>query len=249
MCRDRHYACHCTLPPLLRQFPDGPRKISGHAMPRHTGKQGPRSKRLRRGEPRRDRRFGAASVRSPRCLPELTFSSPRSAQSGCRRGRRRRRPRRALRPDSAATSTPARRSTASRAGRSRTTRAGWALRAGRKSSSTPRCRATAPRTNQQPPRRLRFGLRDPLEPEQAGVERLGLGLAARWHGQLHVVQPHDLEAHCCLLASGATWQSAPRTASLPHDMGSLIKKRRKRMRKKKHKKMLKATRWQRRAGK
>ncbi len=38
-------------------------------------------------------------------------------------------------------------------------------------------------------------------------------------------------------------------ASLPHDMGSLIKKRRKRMRKKKHKKMLKATRWQRRAGK
>jgi hypothetical protein len=31
-------------------------------------------------------------------------------------------------------------------------------------------------------------------------------------------------------------------------MGSLIKKRRKRMRKKKHK-MLKATRWQRRAGK
>ena len=48
---------------------------------------------------------------------------------------------------------------------------------------------------------------------------------------------------------GPTWQSAPGTASLPHDMGSLIKKRRKRMRKKKHKKMLKATRWQRRAGK
>jgi hypothetical protein len=48
--------------------------------------------------------------------------------------------------------------------------------------------------------------------------------------------------------SGA-WQSAHWTASLPHDMGSLIKKRRKRMRKKKHKKMLKATRWQRRAGK
>jgi hypothetical protein len=36
-------------------------------------------------------------------------------------------------------------------------------------------------------------------------------------------------------------------ANLPPDMGSLIKKRRKRMRKKKHKKMLKATRWQRRA--
>jgi hypothetical protein len=48
---------------------------------------------------------------------------------------------------------------------------------------------------------------------------------------------------------GPTWQSAHQTASLPHDMGSLIKKRRKRMRKKKHKKMLKATRWQRRAGK
>jgi hypothetical protein len=47
----------------------------------------------------------------------------------------------------------------------------------------------------------------------------------------------------------ATWQSGIGTASLPHDMGSLIKKRRKRMRKKKHKKMLKATRWQRRAGK
>jgi len=37
------------------------------------------------------------------------------------------------------------------------------------------------------------------------------------------------------------------TANLRSDMGSLIKKRRKRMRKKKHKKMLKATRWQRRA--
>jgi hypothetical protein len=40
---------------------------------------------------------------------------------------------------------------------------------------------------------------------------------------------------------------APPAANLRHDMGSLIKKRRKRMRKKKHKKMLKATRWQRRA--
>ena len=64
-----------------------------------------------------------------------------------------------------------------------------------------------------------------------------------------MVEPDDLEAHRHLLRPGATWQSAPRTASLPHDMGSLIKKRRKRMRKKKHKKMLKATRWQRRAGK
>ena len=41
---------------------------------------------------------------------------------------------------------------------------------------------------------------------------------------------------------------APSPASLTPLMGSLIKKRRKRMRKKKHKKMLKATRWQRRAG-
>ncbi len=67
-----------------------------------------------------------------------------------------------------------------------------------------------------------------------------------------MVQPDDLEPHGCLLGrpgGRATWQSGTGTASLPHDMGSLIKKRRKRMRKKKHKKMLKATRWQRRAGK
>ena len=37
------------------------------------------------------------------------------------------------------------------------------------------------------------------------------------------------------------------TAKVPRAMGSLIKKRRKRMRKKKHKKMLKRTRFQRRA--
>ena len=43
------------------------------------------------------------------------------------------------------------------------------------------------------------------------------------------------------------WRPEPRAARVPTDMGSLIKKRRKRMRKKKHKKMLKATRWQRRA--
>ena len=36
-------------------------------------------------------------------------------------------------------------------------------------------------------------------------------------------------------------------ATVSHAMGSLIKKRRKRMRKKKHKKMLKRTRFQRRA--
>ena len=38
-----------------------------------------------------------------------------------------------------------------------------------------------------------------------------------------------------------------RQVASPVRMGSLIKKRRKRMRKKKHKKMLKRTRWQRRA--
>jgi Mitochondrial domain of unknown function (DUF1713) len=64
-----------------------------------------------------------------------------------------------------------------------------------------------------------------------------------------VVEPDDFEAHACLLEAGPTWQSTAETASLPQHMGSLIKKRRKRMRKKKHKKMLKATRWQRRAGK
>ncbi len=39
----------------------------------------------------------------------------------------------------------------------------------------------------------------------------------------------------------------PNTSTLPVTMGSLIKKRRKRMRKKKHRKMLKRTRFQRRA--
>jgi Mitochondrial domain of unknown function (DUF1713) len=42
-------------------------------------------------------------------------------------------------------------------------------------------------------------------------------------------------------------EEGPLPTNLPLGMGSLIKKRRKRMRKKKHKKMLKATRWQRRA--
>ncbi len=95
----------------------------------------------------------------------------------------------------------------------------------------------------------RRGFGQAFEAEQARIERLGLVFSAGRHRQLHVVQTHDLEGHAHLLASGAIWPSGPRTASLPHDMGSLIKKRRKRMRKKKHKKMLKATRWQRRAGK
>jgi hypothetical protein len=45
------------------------------------------------------------------------------------------------------------------------------------------------------------------------------------------------------------WSLPVVTASLVPLMGSLIKKRRKRMRKKKHKKMLKRTRFQRRAKK
>ena len=124
------------------------------------------------------------------------------------------------------------------------------MRAGRKSSSTPRCSATGPWANQQPPRAASAGgLRQALEAEHTGIEGLCLVLPTGGHGQLHVVQTHDLERHGGLLASRAIWPSGPWTASLPHVMGSLIKKRRKRMRKKKHKKMLKATRWQRRAGK
>ena len=44
-------------------------------------------------------------------------------------------------------------------------------------------------------------------------------------------------------------RTTPVLAFLQRTAGLSIKKRRKRMRKKKHKKMLKATRWQRRAGK
>ena len=95
----------------------------------------------------------------------------------------------------------------------------------------------------------RRGFAEALESEHTGIEGLCLVLPTGGHGQLHVVQTHDLERHDGLLTSRAIWPSGPWTASLPHVMGSLIKKRRKRMRKKKHKKMLKATRWQRRAGK
>ncbi len=67
------------------------------------------------------------------------------------------------------TSTPAAARAASRTGRSRTTSAGCALRAGRKSSSTPRCSDTGPPPNQQPPRAARgagFGRRaNPRSPE------------------------------------------------------------------------------------
>ena len=46
---------------------------------------------------------------------------------------------------------------------------------------------------------------------------------------------------------GADFFGAGRTRCVVHLMGSLVKKRRKRMRKKKHRKMLKRTRFQRRA--
>jgi Mitochondrial domain of unknown function (DUF1713) len=64
---------------------------------------------------------------------------------------------------------------------------------------------------------------------------------------LAFVQLNGTVSGCCQVL--ALWRAARPTTSLPLGMGSLIKKRRKRMRKKKHKKMLKATRWQRRAGK
>jgi len=51
----------------------------------------------------------------------------------------------------------------------------------------------------------------------------------------------------CIRLARLLGASTPPAANLQPVMGSLIKKRRKRMRKKKHKKMLKATRWQRRA--
>ncbi len=61
----------------------------------------------------------------------------------------------------------------------------------------------------------------------------------------------DMGAETARMSSGRDSPVAYATipATLSPAMGSLIKKRRKRMRKKKHKKMLKATRWQRRAGK
>jgi hypothetical protein len=100
---------------------------------------------------------------------------------------------------------------------------------------------------------LRHGLRlgNAGEAEPPGVKGYGVRLSTRRHRQLDVVQTHDLVLHLAspLWCRAPTWHSTRWTASLPHDMGSLIKKRRKRMRKKKHKKMLKATRWQRRAGK
>jgi mRNA-processing protein COX24 len=87
--------------------------------------------------------------------------------------------------------------------------------------------------------RLGFGLA--LEAQDPGVKGLSLVFCPHRHGQLHVIESHQTKDH---LVRGYR----DPLACCP-DMGSLIKKRRKRMRKKKHKKMLKATRWQRRAGK
>ena len=61
-------------------------------------------------------------------------------------------------------------------------------------------------------------------------------------------QPKAIDdRRAALPCQAGLWRQIPWSARVPPDMGSLIKKRRKRMRKKKHKKMLKATRWQRRA--
>jgi len=86
------------------------------------------------------------------------------------------------------------------------------------------------------------------------VEGTGVGFAPSGHGQLHVVEGDKLVSHVppptaddSLLGERLLGGCRRKAANLHLDMGSLIKKRRKRMRKKKHKKMLKATRWQRRA--
>jgi hypothetical protein len=74
----------------------------------------------------------------------------------------------------------------------------------------------------------RFWLGNPGEAEQAGIKGFGGGLTPGGHGQLHMIESSDLKVHDLHLpaasASRLTWQSARRTASLPHDMGSLIKK-------------------------
>ena len=60
---------------------------------------------------------------------------------------------------------------------------------------------------------------------------------------------HSFWRNSCPESGPELRQNAEEPLASTHVMGSLIKKRRKRMRKKKHKKMLKRTRWQRRAGK
>ncbi len=64
---------------------------------------------------------------------------------------------------------------------------------------------------------------------------------------VHATRRRAFAALDVLLGPGPVSHPRDDTDRLPDAMGSLIKKRRKRMRKKKHKKMLKRTRFQRRA--
>jgi hypothetical protein len=93
---------------------------------------------------------------------------------------------------------------------------------------------------------------------RAGRVPGGHSSAERWRGRdrtcsLRIQSPAFCQLNYPPLGVlGADDTGQPRhsrgdAATLASDMGSLIKKRRKRMRKKKHKKMLKATRWQRRS--
>jgi hypothetical protein len=97
------------------------------------------------------------------------------------------------------------------------------------------------------------GLRPLLEPQEPLVEITSFGLPAPGHRQLDVIDanepvPHDPPpTRSPFQAQRLLGGCEQKAANLQLHMGSLIKKRRKRMRKKKHKKMLKATRWQRRA--
>jgi hypothetical protein len=105
-----------------------------------------------------------------------------------------------------------------------------------------------------PSGRERRRLQSLFQTQDSLVEVPGLELPARGHRQLDVVDsdksvPHDPPPPGLGSFSGERLLGGCRrkAANLQLHMGSLIKKRRKRMRKKKHKKMLKATRWQRRA--
>jgi len=88
------------------------------------------------------------------------------------------------------------------------------------------------------------------KPRGPGAPRIKATLAGK-HGRV----PPRADRVGCATGASRRWRwrpplSPPRPSAYSRPtVGSLIKKRRKRMRKKKHKKMLKATRWQRRAGK
>ena len=76
----------------------------------------------------------------------------------------------------------------------------------------------------------------------------GQGVEPRFSAPKAAVLPlDDPGREECSVPGGRSSPGVPLPS--PSDMGSLIKKRRKRMRKKKHKKMLKRTRFQRRAKK